>query len=86
MGVNRDRNAPDICSDPKAQAAVHAEVSTLRLLRGVDLSRATLVSARVMSDGSAGLAKPCNRCWGAIDISNVGRVLWTTNTDEIGEW
>lgn len=77
VGVNRTRNDPGVCSDPKSQAAVHAEIAALKQLRGVDLRKATLISARVFKDGTPALAKPCARCTAVIDYLEVGKVIYT---------
>ena len=78
VAVNTARNHPDVCSDPKTQAARHAEVNALRQLgRTVDHSRLTLYSARVLKDGTPTLAKPCTRCQAVLDYVEIGGVYWT---------
>ena len=77
VAVNTSRNHPSICTDPKREAARHAEWNALRQLRGVDLSKVTLYSARVHKDDTMALAKPCKNCQSLIDLLEVGKVVWT---------
>lgn len=78
VAVNSSRSHPANCTDPKREAAFHAEVALLRQLRG-DLKSVTVYVARVMKDGSAGLSKPCPNCEAALNAAGVKEVLWTTN-------
>lgn len=77
VGVNRTRNDPRICTDPKTGAALHAEIAALKTLRDIDLRGATLVSARVLKDGTPALAKPCPRCAAVIEYLGLGKVVYT---------
>lgn len=77
VAVNTDRNNPAICSDPKSEAAYHAEINALKQLRGFDLSGATLYSARTNRRGMARLAKPCARCQTAIEEAGIKKTIWT---------
>lgn len=92
VGVNTQRNSPDVCADPATQAARHAEINALRMLtrppytahsmkhsQGIDFSALTLYSARVLVDGTPALAKPCAYCDTLIGILGFKKVLWTTN-------
>ena len=45
VAVNKDRNHPAICTDPKTQAAIHSEINALRQVRGVDGSKITVYNA-----------------------------------------
>ena len=77
VAVNTDRNNPAICSDPKSEAAYHAEINALKQLRGFDLRVATLYSARTNRRGVARLAKPCARCQAAIEEAGIKKTIWT---------
>lgn len=75
IAVNTDRNHPEVCSDPKTEAAYHAEINALKQLRGVNLSGATLYSARTNRRGQPMLAKPCGRCQTAIEEAGIRKVI-----------
>lgn len=77
VAVNTDRNHPDVCTDPKAEASYHAEINALRSLRGMDLSGMTLYSARTNNHGEPMNAKPCPRCQAVIDFLNIKKVIHT---------
>lgn len=77
VAVNTDRNNPAICSDPRREAAYHAEINALKQLRGIDLSGATLYSARTNRRGMARLAKPCVRCAAAIEQAGIKKTIYT---------
>lgn len=81
VAVNTDRNHPSVCSDPKREAAYHAEINALRQLAGmgVDPRRLVLYSARITKSGKPALAKPCGACAEAIEAFGIKEVLWTTN-------
>lgn len=78
VAVNSSRSHPLVCTNPQSESAFHAEVAALRQFRNVDLRHATLFVARLMRGGGAGLSKPCVRCQGALDLSGIGKVVWTT--------
>ncbi len=61
------------------RSCIHAEVAAKACRNGpyVDLSSYTMYVARVLRDGTPGLAKPCMYCWGCIEEFGVGRVEWT---------
>ena len=81
VGVNTHRSHPSVCTDPKTQAAFHAEVSALRSLRTtVDTSRLTVYSARINTNGEPMLAKPCTACQTVLDFYGIRRVLWTSTS------
>lgn len=82
VGVNTSRTNPLNCTHPKTESAFHAEVTVLRQLRGVDLSRATLYVARLTRNQEPGNSRPCNYCAGALDTAGVSQVLWTTGNPE----
>lgn len=78
VGVNRSRNIPVNVSDPKRQAAVHAEIAALRALPPhTDWSRLSLYSARLLKDNTPALAKPCARCQAVLDFLGITDVHWT---------
>lgn len=77
VATNTDRNSPLICTDPHKESARHAEWNALRQVRGLDMSKLTLYSGRVLRDGTPAIARPCARCQYLIDFLGVGRVIWT---------
>lgn len=79
VGVNRSRNIPVNCTDPKREAGYHAEVAAIKALRGVnvDWSKVTLYSARLLKDNSPACAAPCSNCQTLIDYLEIGRVIST---------
>ncbi len=77
VGVNRNRNDPRVCTDPKSGAALHAEIAALKQVRGMDLRKATLISARVLKNETPALARPCPRCAAVIDYLEIGKVIYT---------
>lgn len=81
VATNTDRNSPLICTDPRSEAARHAEWNALRQVRGIDMSKLTLYSARVLRNDTPAMAKPCIRCQDLLDFLGVGRVVWTQGVD-----
>lgn len=77
VGVNRFRNDPNIVTDPKRQASVHAEIAVLNALSGVDLRGAAVYVARVNRMGAPMLSKPCEDCEAALIERGVRKVYWT---------
>lgn len=77
VSVNRNRNSPLICTDPKAEAAFHAEIVALKQLSGIKWSDVTLYSARIGKAGDARMAKPCPKCQAVIDFLGIGKVVHT---------
>ena len=79
VGVNSMRTAPMNCTDPRSQAAWHAEVAVLRQLRGRDLHGATLYVARLNRNQVAAMSRPCVACQAVIEYAGVSKVIYTTN-------
>lgn len=77
VGVNTNRNIPNNVTNPKLHAAYHAEINALKQVRSMDLSDATLYSARVNALGEAVIAKPCDACWAVIIDRGLKKVYWT---------
>lgn len=77
VAVNTKRNNPNIVSNPRFDAHRHAEWNAFKQLEGLDLSKATLYSARTSRTGKVGLAKPCEQCQAMIDLFGVKRVIHT---------
>ena len=78
VGVNRYRNHPSVCSNPKIEAATHAEIAAMAALPpDTDFSRLTMYVARVDSCNVPKLSKPCARCTAEISRRGFKEVLWT---------
>jgi tRNA(Arg) A34 adenosine deaminase TadA len=77
VGINRNRNSPHVCTNPKRDAAVHAEVAAMKQLRDIDWSKVTLYSARMLKTNVPGLARPCPRCAAVIEFAGVGKIIHT---------
>ena len=77
IAVNTDRNSPDICTDPKSEASFHAEINALKQMRGIDLTKMTLYSARTNNRGEPLNARPCPRCQAVIEFLGIGKVIHT---------
>lgn len=79
VAVNTERNHPRVCSDPKREAAYHAEHNALRQVAGmgVDPRRLTVYSARVNKAGQPVLAKPCSACADLLEAFGIRDVVWT---------
>ena len=61
----------------RAYKGLHAEVAALRGLRAYDVAGADLYVARVLADGTPGLAKPCGPCMEFLSGLNISRVFFT---------
>lgn len=69
---------------------LHAEIDALikgvKELNSEQLNKSTLYVARVLRDGTTGLAKPCPGCQRALKSFGIERIVWTTengfNTSE----
>lgn len=78
VGVNANRNIPINCTNPKMEAAIHAEEAAIRALPSdMDTSRLTLYVARIRKGGDIGLSAPCPRCQDAIAKAGIKEVIWT---------
>jgi deoxycytidylate deaminase len=79
-GINSDRNNPNLVSDPKTQAAVHAEVAALRAAGSTDLRGATIFVARANKQGIPRMSKPCPNCQTALRERGVKKVIYTVDS------
>ena len=66
--------------------SVHAELDAIigvpvHLLRG-----STIYVARILANGSTGLAKPCASCRKIIEAANIKKIVYTTNTGYTEEY
>ena len=77
VAVNSHRNHPMICTDPKTESAFHAEINALRQIRGLDMGKVTVYSARISRTGEPRLAKPCPRCAAVLEDLGIRNVIWT---------
>lgn len=73
-----DTNSPKITPDtPPKRVSTHAET---RALKGVKYPEgATMYIARLSSDGSTALSKPCVWCLGQIIDAGISKVVYTDN-------
>lgn len=55
---------------------VHAEAAAI-IAAGTKANGATVYVARISSDGTVTLSKPCKRCDGYMERFGVSRVVWT---------
>ena len=76
LGVNKNKNHPNIVMNPKLQAAVHAEVSAIKACQG-DTDGATIYVARRNKRGEPMLSKPCSQCQKALDDAGINKVVYT---------
>ena len=79
VAVNSMRTDPMNCTDPRSQAAFHAEVAVLRQMRNRDLRNVTLYVARLNRNQVAALSKPCLACQAVIEYAGVSKVVYTTD-------
>lgn len=80
VGINVDRNHPDHVSNPKYEAAIHAEIAAIKACgRNADLRGATLYVARAGRNGKAMMSKPCVNCQEVIDMLGIKRVIYTVD-------
>lgn len=77
VAVNRERNDPNNCSNPKTEASLHAEVAAIKQLVGVDLTGCVMYSARTNRLGDSMFAKPCKYCQEVIRQSGIRKVIYT---------
>lgn len=62
---------------------LHSEVSAIIRLGVEDLSRYTVVNARVLNDGSVGMARPCPNCLELLRQMGSRRLVWTCENGEV---
>ncbi len=67
----------DILED--APHYIHAEMSALTKLRGIDLSDAQLYVYRITATGKPAISRPCPACMKAIIDSGIKDISYTTN-------
>lgn len=79
IGVNKSRNHPNILG-PFIQhnASRHAEIVAGMRMPPDKLRGSTLYSARVLRDGTAGLARPCPNCQDRLDRWGVKKIVFTS--------
>ena len=77
IAVNTDRNDPKNEDYSKHCFSFHAEVNAIKQLRGMDLSRVTLYSARTNNVGYPMNAKPCSRCEIVIRTHKIKKIIHT---------
>lgn len=77
IATNKNINPMNVLDEEhvREHASIHAEVAALR--RVANPRGCTVYVARVMSDGSPGLSKPCIRCQKYLDKAGVKQVVWT---------
>lgn len=81
MKTNKGRNHPDIVSDAKTDAAIHAEVAALRACPpDMDLHGATIYIARAGRRGVPLMSKPCPNCQDALRARGIRKVIYTVDS------
>ena len=83
VGVNTNRNHPDIVENPKREAAFHSEINALK--QGTDFAGAVAYNSRLFSNGSSGLAAPCYNCTIMLLSAGIKRVVYTDGTKSFGK-
>ncbi len=78
--VNRRRNDPTTVS--WQHCSFHAEEGLVR--QRANLVGATVYVARLTRAGTAGMARPCLRCFLLLAGAGVRRVVWTAPKEELG--
>lgn len=76
VGINKMRNNPAYMLDRPSGISVHAEEQALKACRG-DAGNSTIYVARVYSDGTATMSKPCKRCQKLMKAANVKNAVYT---------
>ena len=75
-----DTNSPKITPDtPPKRVSTHAEVRTLKGIKNTQ--GATIYIARLSSDGSTALSKPCVWCMGHVLDAGISKVVFTDSND-----
>lgn len=76
VGVNTQRNHPNICSDPQHEASFHAEIMALRSL-GVPPVGARIYVARVNNRFEEMFSAPCETCSEALKQAGITKIFYT---------
>lgn len=77
--TNKYRNSPRIAA--WNDCSVHAEAA---LATRATLNETNVYVARVLTNGTPALAKPCINCIHTLTAAGVRRVLWTESENEAG--
>lgn len=77
VAVNTKRNDPNVVTNPRFDSHRHAEWNAFKQLEGLDLSKATLYSARTNRTGKVRMAKPCWQCQALINLFGIKKVIHT---------
>lgn len=77
VGINYDVNCNSICTNPKTEASVHAEVAALKAAWKTDLNGASIYVARRNTKGEPLLSKPCLNCQEALKKRGISKVYYT---------
>lgn len=86
LGVNKLKTHP--LSRPhkrKKGHSIHAELDAIIGVPRHHLQRATMYVARLLADGSPGMAKPCFPCHSLLTEVGIERVIYTTGTQSRGQ-
>lgn len=83
-GINSMRNNPNDLY--YGGTSVHAEMAALRELRGPDntyasAKGATIFVARIWKNGTTANARPCDKCYKALNEAGVSTIIYTTDTE-----
>ncbi len=80
LGINKNKNHPTICTNPKLQAAVHAEIAALKSCQG-DTKGATIYVARRNNRGKQMMSKPCSSCQEALRAAGIKKIIYTVDSE-----
>lgn len=78
--VNKNRNHPSICTygRVKEEAAVHAEVAAINMIKDKSILRGAIIFvARKSKTGTPALSKPCTNCADYIATYGIKRIIYT---------
>ena len=80
LGINKIRTHPrqiNYHNDENGQS-IHAELDAI--LSCCNTDGATIYVARVLSNGTGGMAKPCKSCLKIIQSAGIKKIVYTTST------
>lgn len=89
VGYNSRKTHPLMLrfGDNELKVCLHAEIDAIRLALGKydeeELVGAEIYVARILKDGTTGLAKPCKVCQRALEAYGIAAIHWTENENEV---
>lgn len=78
LGINKSKNHPDIIPENLIKDAchVHAEIDAIKKVKG-SLRGATIYVARTNQMGKGIMSRPCDRCYEAITLVGITKIVYT---------